>query len=189
MDDLQLREAAAPTAASVATSAGLHEDAAPAAAAAGKQVLLKKPREAAAYAAATAETTTNQASVHADVAQATAAAQRAVAHADAASTAAAANRFLGTHADAASAATAADLQQRGQRAAAEEAECLPWSSFPREPLPGELEYYFQCTCEHSGIPPGGDAVSKTGGLADTVPLGPVGGSVPVLESILFDRDR
>ena len=48
------------------------------AAAAGKQVLLKKPREAAAYAAATAETTTNQASVHADVAQATAAAQRAV---------------------------------------------------------------------------------------------------------------
>ena len=43
--------------------------------------------------------------------------------------------------------------------------------------------------EHSGIPPGGDAVSKTGGLADTGPLGPVCGSVPVLESILFDRDR
>ena len=108
-------------------------------------MLLKKPREAAAYAAATAETTTNQASVHADVAQATAAAQRAVAHADAASTAAVANRFLGTHADAASAATAADLQQRGQRAAAEEAECVSWSSFPREPLPGELEYHFKCT--------------------------------------------
>ena len=50
-----------------------------------------------------------------------------------------------THADAASAATAANLQRRGQRAAAEEAEFVSWSSFPHEPLPGELEYHFQCT--------------------------------------------